>query len=128
LLITTARALLPLFLIFSLFLLWRGHNEPGGGFVGGLVAASGLVLYGLAHGPAAVRRLVRANLKTVIGVGLGAALLSALIPIVSGRPFMSGVWIAPFGIKLGTPTLFDVGVYIVVFGIALTILLSLAEE
>ncbi|HMN02746.1 MAG TPA: MnhB domain-containing protein, partial [Geobacter anodireducens] len=56
---TAVRLLLPLLLLFSLFLLLRGHNEPGGGFVGGLVAAAAFALHALAHGVAAARRVLR---------------------------------------------------------------------
>ena len=51
---TATRFLVALMLVFSIYLLWRGHNEPGGGFVGGLIAAIGFALYAIAYGPAAV--------------------------------------------------------------------------
>ncbi len=124
--------MLPLFIVFSLFLLWRGHNEPGGGFVGGLVAAAGFVLYGLAYGPTAVRRAIKVNLKSLIGVGLGAALLSGMISVFLGQRFFTGLWAElplPGGsITLGTPVLFDVGVYLVVVGVVLTIVMARMED
>ena len=68
---TTTRLLLPLLVMFSLFILLRGHNEPGGGFIGGLLAAGGLCLYLLAHGADATRRLLRVDPRTLIGIGAG---------------------------------------------------------
>src|SRR5690606_20925614 len=72
------RFLMPLMLLFSLFLVWRGHNFPGGGFVGGLVAASVFVLYGLSAGVAASRQALRVDPSTLLSAGLGVALLSGL--------------------------------------------------
>jgi multicomponent Na+:H+ antiporter subunit B len=124
-LIATARLLLPVFIIFSVFLLMRGHDAPGGGFTGGLVASAGLVLYGLVHGPRAVRRALRISLKPVIGSGLTIGLVSALVGPATGRPFFSSVWYQPpFGPKIGTPVIFDIGVYFVVLGVVLTIMLT----
>jgi multicomponent Na+:H+ antiporter subunit B len=129
---TTARVLLPVFLIFSIFLLWRGHNEPGGGFTGGLVAASGFVLYGMAFGPEAVRAALKINLKSLIGIGLALALLSGLLGLFAGLPFFKALWVQfsvlDGQVKLGTPLLFDVGVYFVVIGVVLTIVLARSEE
>ncbi len=73
------RALAPLLLLLALFLLWRGHNEPGGGFIGGLVAASAAALQGLAFGPAAARRMLVLPPVAVAGLGLAVA-VDAIIP------------------------------------------------
>jgi multicomponent Na+:H+ antiporter subunit B len=129
---TATRYLLPLLLIFSVFLLLRGHNDPGGGFVGGLVAAAALALYGLAAGVTEARRLLNLEPRFLIGAGLLLALGSGLIAVVwQGLPFMTGVWgtvdLPALG-KPGTPLLFDLGVYLVVVGVVLTILLALAED
>ena len=67
---TAARLLMPLLLLFAVFLLLRGHNEPGGGFVGGLVVAAAFVLYSLAFGVEAARRAVLVRPSTLLGVGL----------------------------------------------------------
>ncbi|MGV3614732.1 MAG: Na+/H+ antiporter subunit B [Fimbriimonas sp.] len=124
-----ARLLLPVFLIFSVFLLMRGHDSPGGGFTGGLVASAGFVLYGLVHGPRSVRRALRINLKPLIGIGLSIGLASALIGPLMGRPFFSAYWWKlPFGPKIGTPAIFDIGVYVVVLAVVLTIMLAREER
>jgi len=130
---TATRYLVTLLLLFSIFLLLRGHNEPGGGFVGGLVAASAFALYGLAHDEAAARSALRVDTRHLIACGLLIATLSGVAPILVERPFLTGLWaeISLFGVtrlELGTPLLFDIGVYLVVLGVALTIILGMAEE
>ncbi|MCX8105725.1 MAG: Na+/H+ antiporter subunit B [Ignavibacterium album] len=128
---TASKYLLPLLLIFSFFLLLRGHNEPGGGFVGGLVAAAAYALYFIANGVHEAEKLFRAEPIKIISFGLTLALLSILPSIITGKEFMKGVWLdtnLPVLGKVGTPLLFDLGVYFVVLGIALKIIFSLAEE
>ncbi len=131
LILTTAtRALLPLLLLFSLFLLLRGHNEPGGGFVGGLVAAAGVCLYGMAEGFDAARRLIRVDPVRIAALGLAVALISGLAAWSAGVPAFTGLWYPdalPIVGKTGTPVLFDVGVYLLVIGIVLTIVFELAD-
>lgn len=131
LLSVAARYLMPLMLVFSVFLLLRGHNEVGGGFAGGLVAASALMLYGIAHSPASVRKILPVQPRSLIGIGLLFALLSGLVPMLTGKPYMTGLWLKdplPVIGKVGTPLLFDTGVYLVVIGVVVWILLTLAEE
>lgn len=126
-----ARYLVPLMLLFSVFLLLRGHNEIGGGFVGGLVAASALMLYAIAISPEALQRLLPIEPYLMVGIGLLTSLTSTVIPIFGGEPFMKGLWFPrpiPVIGKIGTPLLFDTGVYLVVIGVILWILLTLAEE
>ena len=118
------RYLFPLLLLFSLFLLLRGHHAPGGGFVGGLTAAAAFALYLLAFGTAAARRRLRVAPQTVIGAGLLLAGVSGLPALADGRPYLTSVWVG----ALGTPLLFDVGVYLLVVGIVLLMLFALAEE
>jgi len=126
-----ARLLFPLLLLFSLFLLFRGHNDPGGGFVGGLVAATAYALLSLTGGVASARRHLPARPDLLVGTGLLLALGSGLISLAAGRPFMTGLW-ADFALpvvgKPGTPVLFDTGVYVTVLGIVLLILFTLQEE
>lgn len=130
---TATRYLLPLMLLFSVFLLLRGHNEPGGGFTGGLVAAAAFALYALSNGVRAARQILQFDVHTLIGFGLLTALVSGLVPWLSGQPFLTGVWgklSTPWRsiVELGTPMFFDIGVYLVVLGVALMILFTLAEE
>lgn len=128
---TTVKFLIPLLMIFSFFLLLRGHNEPGGGFVGGLVAASAYALYSIANGIEEAKRFMKVDPLKLIGTGLLLALISGLIAIPLGENFMTGFWMeekVPVIGKLGTPLLFDVGVYVLVLGITAKIVFSLAEE
>ncbi len=127
----TARFLLPILFMFSIFLLVRGHHLPGGGFVGGLVAAAAFVLYGIAHGVEEARALLRVNTISLLGVGLLLALASGLLPLAGGEAFMTGLWFqhpVPVLGKLGTPVIFDTGVYLVVLGATLTVLFNLVED
>lgn len=129
---TGTRLLVTLMLLFSLFLLWRGHNLPGGGFIGGLFAASAFALHAIAFSPAEARQILRVDPRTLCGVGLVAACFAGLIGLGLGDPFMTGKWIElPTGgdpLKLGTPLIFDIGVYLVVIGFTLTTLLTIEEE
>ena len=128
---TATRYMLPLMLIFSIFLLIRGHNEPGGGFVGGLVAAAAFSLYAFAFEVDQARRALRVAPSTLLGVGLLIAVSSGLLALFSGQPFMTGLWSdtpVPVLGKLGTPVLFDLGVYLVVVGVTLDIIFALAES
>jgi multicomponent Na+:H+ antiporter subunit B len=130
---TATRFMLPLLLLFSVFLLMRGHNSPGGGFAGGLVAATAFILYSLAFGPAAARQSLRVDPLRLIGVGLLVALAGGSVSLLANRPWFTGLWVlVPWtdraGLHVGTPLLFDIGVYLTVAGVALTIVLTLAEE
>jgi multicomponent Na+:H+ antiporter subunit B len=127
----TTRLLFPLTLIFSVFLLLRGHNEPGGGFVGGLTAASAFALVLSSNGLEQARRLLRVDPLAFVGAGLSVALLSGVPPLFDGGAFLTGHWLEakiPVIGHLGTPLVFDVGVYLAVFGVVVAIVLELAEE
>lgn len=130
---TATRFMLPLLLLFSVFLLLRGHNEPGGGFSGGLVAACAFVLYAIAFGVPAAQEALGINARVLVGGGLLAALGSGCVGLLGGWPLMTGLWtkavVPGIGeLHLGTPLLFDIGVYLVVVGVTLSIILPLAEE
>lgn len=129
---TAVRFLMPLLLLFSLFLLVRGHNQSGGGFTGGLVAAAAFALHSLSYNAAETRRVLRIRTELLIASGLLVALASGLISLLLGQPFMTGLWaylpFPGFGkVEVGTPVLFDIGVYLLVFGITLTMIFSLEE-
>ena len=128
---TAIRYMLPLMLIFLVFILLRGHNEPGGGFIGGLVAAAAFALYSFTSNLDEVRRALRVEPRTLIGSGLLVAVSSASLSLFFGLPFMTGLWYdepLPVIGKVGTPFIFDVGVYLVVIGVTLLIVFSLTEE
>ena len=124
---TAARLLMPLLLLFAVFLLMRGHNEPGGGFVGGLVAASAFALYGIAFGVDRARRALLVQPVTLLGTGLLIALLSGVPAAVRGQPFMTAQWMLD-PVAAGTPMVFDIGVFLVVTGVVLMMIFTLQEE
>ncbi len=128
---TATRYLLPVLLMFSVFLLIRGHNEPGGGFVGGLTAAAAFALFAIASGVERARQMLWFHPRTLLGTGLLFAAGAGLLAVTAGSPYMTGLWTSfemPAVGKLGTPLVFDVGVYLVVVGMVLMIVLELAEE
>lgn len=130
---TVARLLLPLMLLLSLFLLWRGHNDPGGGFVGGLVAAAAFSLHAMAFDVASARGLLRVEPRLMIAVGLLTAGGSGLWGLLRSEAYLAASWWklplpGAEGLGVGTPLLFDAGVYLVVCGVVLTYIFLLAEE
>ncbi len=126
-----ARAIEPLLLLLAIYLLLAGHDEPGGGFVGGLVASGALTLHTIAFGVASARRALRLDPRTLAGLGLVVALAAVWTSTLAGAPPMTGLWIElPAGSPLkalGTPVLFDTGVFLVVLGTALNGIFSLSE-
>lgn len=119
------RPLAALLLMVSLVLLWRGHNLPGGGFIGGLVAATGFTLMIVTYGRGIQRGLNRITPPTVIAAGLACAVGAGFFGLFNGEDYMQGYWIEPFGLKLGTPLIFDVGVFLTVFGSVMHMLRNL---
>jgi multicomponent K+:H+ antiporter subunit A len=132
---TFARLLLPLALLVSVFILLRGHNLPGGGFIAGLVTATALITQYLANGVAWTHARLPANTQPLIASGLLLALLTGLASWLFGRPFLTsafghvelpwlGQWIGEF--ELASAMAFDLGVYLVVIGATLLILINLS--
>lgn len=126
-----ARYMQPLLLLASIFLMSRGHNDPGGGFVGGLVASTGFGLLAFADGVAVAKRALYFDTRSLIPLGLACALGSGIIAFFFGKPFMTGYWL-PFDIPIfnhfGVPGLFDLGVYFAVLGVTLTIIFNAATQ
>jgi multicomponent Na+:H+ antiporter subunit B len=129
---TIAPAIVTLMLIFSVFVVLRGHNEPGGGFIGGLIAAAAVAVYGIASGVERVRKSLRVHPITIAGFGLLLAAGSGLVAYARDMPYLTGLWfIRDFAggeITLSTPGLFDIGVYFVVFGTVSAIALALESD
>ena len=130
---TASRVLVPLMLVFSVFMLARGHSEPGGGFIGGLVATAAFGLHMIAHDVAAARRLLRFDPRSLTAIGLVIAAGAAAVSLLAGEPLLTGKWVdftLPLvgHLELGTPLLFDVGVFVVVVGVTTTIIFSVGEE
>jgi multicomponent Na+:H+ antiporter subunit B len=128
-----ASRLLPVTFILSLLVFYRGHNDPGGGFIGGLMVASGFIFYAMAFGTQKAQKKLKVSPLTLISSGLLFATLSALVSLFAGNPFFTGEWISinlAFAgtLKLGTPLLFDFGVYLTVWGILLMIIFNIMDE
>ena len=127
------KRLKPLMLLVSVIILLRGHNEPGGGFIGGLIAASAYLMFAISEGPFIVRKKLWFHPIKIMGVGLLFAIMSLLPSWLAGNEFMKGIWMeVPFifghSVKLGTPLIFDIGVYFVVIGFTLNVFFVLMEE
>lgn len=124
-----ARMLVPLQVLFSMFLLLRGHDEPGGGFIAGLVVAGAFALHQFVHGAAATRSLLRVDPRDCIGFGLILGVGSALPAWFRGQSFLTAQWweIPGIDFTFSTPLIFDIGVYLVVLGSVLTAVITLTE-
>jgi multicomponent Na+:H+ antiporter subunit B len=174
---TAIKILTPLFLLFSLYVFVRGHNHPGGGFIGGLMVAISFMFHVLAHGskrtskdyfslilygynrkPEELRRayyknifnanilhrhterskeqdwkyyLIRLRPSLLIAFGLILTVISGTIGLVMGKPFLTGIWFGaeiPLVGGLGTPLLFDLGVYFLVLGMVLKMIFTMSKE
>ena len=129
---TLAPMIVALMLVFSVYVCLRGHNDPGGGFIGGLIAAASMGVFAMASGVAEVRRALRVDPMAIAGFGVVMAGASGLASLAIGAPFMTSIWLYPeIGeavVPLSTPLFFDLGVYCVVFGTLSTIALSLEGD
>jgi multicomponent Na+:H+ antiporter subunit B len=129
----TIRYLLPLLLLFSIYTFLRGHNEPGGGFAAGLIAAASLSLYTIAYGATRARQVLSIDPRILIGSGLLLALASGFAPVFAGKPFLTGLWFkiplpGNTAFDIGTPFFFDLGVFLAVAGVTLTFVFVFEEE
>ncbi len=129
---TVARMMTPVLLIVSLVLTVRGHDIPGGGFVGGLMAATAFALQMVAFGRPAARKQLRVHPTRLAAAGVLVALLSGIPAMLLGREFLSALWGQlplpwPGSVKVGTPQLFDVGVYLAVLGTAMAFILGMGR-
>ncbi|MDD4086603.1 MAG: MnhB domain-containing protein [Bacteroidales bacterium] len=128
-----AAHLKPFLLILSLVVLYRGHNEPGGGFIAGLLAGMAYVIYAGAFGVGKAKQLRLVKPMFFMGLGIGIALFSGMIGLMNGADsIFTGIWttltLGGFSLKLGTPLLFDLGVYLTVAGMLVKVLFTVMEE
>ncbi|MCB5185113.1 monovalent cation/H+ antiporter subunit A [Methylobacillus gramineus] len=127
---TFSRLLLPLALMVSIFILLRGHNLPGGGFIAGLVTSVALIVQYLANGVEWTRSKLPSNTHPVIGSGLLIAATTGVASWYFGYPFLTSTfdhfYIPLLGeLELASAMAFDLGVYLVVVGTSLLILINL---
>lgn len=129
---TAAPYICSLMVLFSIFVLLRGHNDPGGGFIGGLIAASATAVYGIAYGVPAVRRALYFHPMAISGSGLLLSALSGIFSIFMGVPLLTGIWgsfeFLRVTVDISTVLTFDIGVYLVVLGAMSSIALTLEER
>ena len=123
----------PAVMVGSVYLLFAGHNQPGGGFVGGILAGAAIALRYVAGGIESVRNLSRAHPWTVLGSGLLLAAGVAITPLLFGDPVLSNAYVSVDPPLLGTVKVtsgivFDLGVYLAVLGLALMMFESFGEE
>jgi multisubunit Na+/H+ antiporter MnhB subunit len=131
---TASQLLVPLSLLFAMFIYFKGHQTPGGGFVGGLVLAVALIVHRMSHGRSSLRHLLRVRERTLIAVGLFLAIGTGVGPLLVGRPFLT----SRFGyiplpgdggyFEWTTVMAFDLGVVLVVAGVVVGMINALTEE
>lgn len=128
-----ARIIVLSSLVLSLYLLTAGHNQPGGGFIGGLVAGAGIALVYVAGGLDDVRTLLPFPPWSVLGGGLVVAALSATVPLLLGGAVLEQGFTTVHppllgDVKVTSALVFDTGVYAVVLGVVLMAFEALGEE
>ena len=133
LLATGTRTMVPTLALFSVFLLVTGHDVPGGGFAGGLIASAALLLVFLAFGARGLKRALPLDPEALTGVGLAAAILAGIVGLLFNDTFLTYTYASmelPLigEVKISTLLLFDVGVYILVIGLVATAVLRLGTE
>lgn len=127
---TTVKILFPFLVLASVLSLFRGHSEPGGGFIGGLVAASAFILVTFAFGIEETEKRVYIKPMLLIIIGLICSFMALVLPVVFGYNFFEAMWSdfkLPVIGRLGTPLLFDTGVYLVVTGTVCKIIFVIAD-
>lgn len=120
-------------LVGSLYLLFAGHNRPGGGFVGGLVAGAAVALRFIAGGIDEVRGLTRVFPWTILGAGLAFAGGTALAPVLLGKPVLTNaLWeleVPVLGtVKTTSALIFDIGVYLTVVGLVFMLFEAFGDD
>lgn len=118
---------------FSIYVLFAGHNNPGGGFIGGLITASALILLYIAFDLQSVRDIIPVDFKKLAATGVLIALLTGVASLVLNIPFLSQAFTyvdLPFlgKTELATAMIFDLGVYLAVLGTTMTIITSISED
>jgi multicomponent Na+:H+ antiporter subunit B len=127
------RWLVPVILMVSVYVTFRGHNAPGGGFAGGLIAGAAFVLRFLAGGPLRIGRSDVQRPTAIIGAGLALSVCTTLAPLLFGDALLeSAIWkidVPLIGtVKVVSSAIFDLGVYFLVIGVVLAVLVALGAD
>ncbi|QHJ71797.1 Na(+)/H(+) antiporter subunit B [Planococcus halotolerans] len=130
---TVTKVVTFIILMFAVHIFFAGHYTPGGGFVGGLLTASAIVLLMLAFGIRTVKKIIPVNYVVMTSVGLLVAIGTAAASILFDVPFFTHAYdyfeLPLFGeTSLHSALLFDVGVYLVVVGVTMTIIQTIGED
>ncbi|HEB60836.1 MAG TPA: DUF4040 domain-containing protein [Phycisphaeraceae bacterium] len=129
---TSQRILLPLSLVFAIYVFMKGHQEPGGGFIAGLIAAVALAIYRMAEGPGALVKLLPIKPPSLIALGLAMALITGTTALVLGYPFFTSahgyIGSGVNEVEWATVMAFDFGVFLVVTGVSVGMIVRLSEE
>lgn len=130
---TTTSLIAFILLGFAVYLLFAGHDSPGGGFVGGLMTSAAIILLYMAYGLKMVEKIIPIDFKILVPIGLLLALLTGLGSLLFNVPFLTHTFFSipfPFigSLELATAMFFDLGVYITVLGATITIIVTLAQD
>jgi multicomponent Na+:H+ antiporter subunit A len=130
---TGTRAVFHTILLFSIFMLFAGHNAPGGGFIGGLIAVAAFVLRATAEGVEDIEALVRVRAESLLGIGVLLAALTGLAGFAINGSFLGGgsvtVPLGPIGeATVYSALFFDIGVYLLVLALGLILVRSLGGD
>ncbi|MEZ9708577.1 hydrogen gas-evolving membrane-bound hydrogenase subunit E [Vibrio breoganii] len=124
---TASHIVAALMLVFSIYLLLRGHNAPGGGFIGALIAVIGFALLMFAESPQYVLNRLHYPPFTIAVFGIAVSIGAGTLALLFQKPFLTGLWWKDI-IPLGTPLIFDIGIYLAVIGGVMGMLLRVNEE
>ncbi len=130
---SVAKVAFVIIITFSLYLFFAGHNQPGGGFIGALMAAAALILVAVAFGTEFVEKVLPVDYRKLIGVGIMIAFLTGIGSFLFDVPFLSqafGYFDLPVMGKteLTTAMLFDLGVYLSVIGVTMNIIFTIGRD
>ena len=129
---TAVRFILPLTFLYAAYAALKGHNGPGGGFIAGLIASVGLCTYRMSYGDRAFHRLLPIHPRWLVFVGLGLAAGVAALPLLFGQPLLRSasttLHLGGADVHLVSTTAFDLGVLLVVIGVAVGMISRLGEE
>lgn len=129
-----ANLLFGILLVFSIFMLLRGHNEPGGGFIGGLIGAVAFIVYKMSENIAATKKVLRVNPEHLAVFGLAIALAAGLMGPALGEGVFAGQWLFvgatddTKGWPISSVLLFDIGVYLTVLGAIVALVLEMERH
>ena len=130
---TAMRLIVPLTLLFAVYMALKGHNEPGGGFIGGLIASVSIALYRMTYGVEAFDKMMPIHPRILVFVGLTLAFLTAVFPLLIGQPLLTSF---QHNLSLGfgqyvhfvSAGIFDIGVLLVVIGVSVGMIDRLSRE